>query len=1190
MSRKRSMAEKTGDKPGEQNKLTRAFLIIAAPVLFLLILYFAGKLFLASPYATGLVSGYLSDSLQQRVNIEGIGLSGMTVSVRGIAVSNPDGFPAGAMLRARSLSFTPNLPEILTGKRSFTLLRIEGVKVDLRKNAAGEWNCGRLLRHLTRSKERPAGEVFIRRLVILDTSLRAGDFALEKLGLTVNDLSTKGLVNSKLLLTGADQKGNPFRLAAEGRFGKDPDLRFSLDAPIFVLGSLGEMVKGNTVIDMKKGTAGLSLVVRYHSGSAIAKGHAALGHVGIVTKGQTVPMRGIMDFAAVYNAARDEARLERLSLMVNDTLKIAASGTVQHVKGVGEFSARVACEKVKLEDITALLPNGNVKDMAVRGSVTCSGLRLAGSLKNGVTSGGGEFSLRDVAAVKDGRTVFEGLSSDILVSRAAHGWNLGGTLSMKQRTAMFPLENLEARFTARFSNGFSPLSVEIPALKAGMNGVPVEGELTFTPDALEPYRGTLYAKNVPLSAFKQLVDKHHIDISSGTADITIRGAGQGPASFAGELNARMSAMKGKVSGKDCSLRDGEVTSRFSRYHGGVTAKGNVRVDGGTYSTKNFSGSSSFLLADGKFVLAGGKAVLDGTNVRYADINGTLPSRETGPEGMRYPFAFVFTGLEVVHGEVRVRDVSGKVAATFTPGAEAGRLTGNATLNLPSVSLRGQSVGSLNARVVMSRDGSAVSIDGAILDGTVSSVVKLDTYFPRKRVTFTGKLQNAQAGRLSSLYSRPLPVFASGGRITVDLEGNWSEETGVRCGIKGYGNDVTLVTKSGKPFVEGAGLTLDADVAGTGFTVNEAAVTRGNGVALKIAGSMIDAAKPARKGKFSIRMDTTHVASLVPAVANILPKPMQQAYAGGNLAMGGTLAVDGGKILLDGTMKFDDVHFDFTSQRVNISGINGDLPFSLYLAGADVERPSDPLIFSKANYKVLVEALRRKAIRVANGPLLRIGKVQFGHLETGDLSLRIQSGKGLTEISSIESSLYGGKVIGKGYMVYDKGLRYDVDLLISDMSLRRFCNSYPNLKGYISGQLDGIISLYGEEGGLSNMLGFVDLWAHTGKGEKMLVSKEFLQRLAGKKLKGFFFRDDRPYDRGEISAYLQDGYLTFEHLDLSHTNLLGMNDLNVSVAPVQNRIGLKHLFDSIRQAAARGKPSAGQPPVEPPVEPDLKWLE
>jgi hypothetical protein len=116
---------------------------------------------------------------------------------------------------------------------------------------------------------------------------------------------------------------------------------------------------------------------------------------------------------------------------------------------------------------------------------------------------------------------------------------------------------------------------------------------------------------------------------------------------------------------------------------------------------------------------------------------------------------------------------------------------------------------------------------------------------------------------------------------------------------------------------------------------------------------------------------------------------------------------------------------------------------------------------------------------------------------------------------------------------------------------------------------------------------VDLWTRAGKGEEMLVSKEFLQKLAGKKLRGFFFQNDRPYDNGEIRAYLLHNYLTFEKLDISHTNFLGMKDLSVSVAPVQNRIALDHLLESIRNAAAR---SSGGEQGAPPVQTDLKWLE
>ncbi|HKZ17225.1 MAG TPA: hypothetical protein VJ161_07150 [Geobacteraceae bacterium] len=1184
------MAEEAGNRPGEKRRRVRAVWIIAAPVLFLFFLYFAGKLFLSTPYATGLISGYLSHTLQQRVDVTGIRLSGVTLSVQGVVVSNPDGFPPGALLSARSLRFTPNLPEILTGKRSLTLLQIEGLKIDLDKNAAGEWNFVRLMRHLTRPKERPAAELSIGRLVFRDVSLRVGDVALEKLALTVNDLSTKGLVNSKLLFTGADEKGNPFRIAAEGRLGKDTDIHLSFDAPNFFLGTFDEMVKGKSVIDMGKGNARLSLAVRYRSGEAVAKGYAAFDHLGIVVKQRTVPIRGVLDFSAGYSAGSDEARLDRMSLVLNDKIRVAASGTVRHVKGEKEFSAGISCNEISLRQIAAFLPKETIKDMSVNGSVTCRDLRLAGNRAKGITSGGGKFSLRNGEAVNGCRTLFQGLSSDVVVSRVSRGWKLGGALSMRAPTDMLPMENLDARFIGRFSDAFRPLSVEIPALKAKLKGVPVHGELTFSPKARDPYRGTLYAKNVPLAAFNELIGRKDIVFSSGTVDLTMRGTGRGPASFTGELDARLSGLEGKISGKDCALKDADIASRFSRSGSRVTARGKASVVGGAYAGRNFSGSFAYSLADRAFSLTGGKASLDSAGILFADISGRIPMGEAGVTGTRYPLSFTFTGLDVTAGESRIRDVSGIVSAHYATGAERGRLTGNATLTLPSVFFRGRPIGLAKANVVVSGEGAVADVKGTAFDGAFSSVAKFDPFAPRKGVSFTVALQNARAGKLTFLVPSRYPVSASDGRLTMNLDGHWSDDAGLRCGIEGSANDLALNGKGEKTLVTGAGLTFNAEVVGKNVTVKEATIRQGNDVVLKIAGNIANAPAPTREGKFSFQMETAPVSSILGAVVNLLPVPLHQANGGGGLAMRGSLEISGGKTLLEGAVKCNDVHFDFPSQKVNITGVNGDLPFSVYLAGADVERPTDPLTFSKTNYKTIVDTLRRRAKNTKNGDLLQIGKVQFGNLEAGDVRLRIQARRGLIEISSIESSLYGGTVLGKGYMVYDRGLRYDADVLISDMSLRQFCNSYPALKGYISGLLDGIISLYGEEGGLANMVGFVDLWAHAGKGEKMLVSKEFLQRLAGKKLKGFFFRDDRPYDSGEIGAYLEDGYLTFNQLNLSHTNLIGMKDLNVSVAPVQNRIGLQHLFESIRQAAARGKPAAGQPPVETPVEPDLKWLE
>ena len=183
------------------------------------------------------------------------------------------------------------------------------------------------------------------------------------------------------------------------------------------------------------------------------------------------------------------------------------------------------------------------------------------------------------------------------------------------------------------------------------------------------------------------------------------------------------------------------------------------------------------------------------------------------------------------------------------------------------------------------------------------------------------------------------------------------------------------------------------------------------------------------------------------------------------------------------------------------------------------------------------------------------------------------------------------MLGQGFFRYKRGVQYGADILIHDVSLREICNSYPAIKGYLSGRLDGMVSLYGEGKALNDVSGIVELWTRSIKGEKMLVSKEFLQKLAGKKLKGIFFRKDRSYDRGEIEVFLENGYLTFETLDISHTNFLGIRDLSVSVAAVQNRISLDQLFTAIKEAAARGKATeGGAAPAAAPPATEFKWEE
>jgi hypothetical protein len=276
--------------------------------------------------------------------------------------------------------------------------------------------------------------------------------------------------------------------------------------------------------------------------------------------------------------------------------------------------------------------------------------------------------------------------------------------------------------------------------------------------------------------------------------------------------------------------------------------------------------------------------------------------------------------------------------------------------------------------------------------------------------------------------------------------------------------------------------------------------------------------------------------------------------------------------------------EIPSQKIAVTGIEGTIPFSLEFPRQKTAPEPAPLRYSRENYPKLVEALSHPN---GSGSRITIGTSRYGALETGKISLLLTATNGVMRISPIEAALYDGTLIGNGYLILKDTPEYGANILLRDVSLKHLCDSFPSIQGYITGRVDGIVSLKNVQGGLKQLTGYVNLWTRSGKGEKMMVSKEFLQKLAGKKLRGFFFQNDRPYDNGEISAFLLNNYLTFEKLDISHTNFLGMKDLSVSVVAVQNRISLDHLLESIRNAAARGK---GGDQSAPPIQTDLKWLE
>ncbi len=1177
--------DKTASKPWWRGKSSFAVKCTFLTVSILLILYLAVKIFLSSSYAAGLASDYLSGILHQRVVVSGLTLSGTTFSLNGIAISNPEGFPAGKLLDARSLSVAPDITQMIAGKRTLALLRVAGMKVELQKNTAGEWNFSELVRFLSRKKKKPAAELVINRLIIRDSTMKIGDYSLEKLALTLKDFSTKGLADSKLVIRGNDEKGNPFRMDAEGRLGNDPDMHLSLEAPHVSTETLRLAFRGKSFLALEKGVANISLAAGYRSGVAVAKGRMEFAGLELPLKGRKPAFRGRLDFAGRYVVSHDEADLERIVLVINDRVRFDASGTVQKVRSDRKFAGELSSSRIPLSEFRIFLPPASVKDITLNGTVECRDLRLMGNGTEGITSGKGKILVRDGKAVKGGQTLFKDLSSEADIARAAGGWTLDGTLSMNARAGEIPLENVHARFASRFSDRFNPVSLEIPLLNAVLMGVPVHGMLSYSPKMREPYTGKLSVKNARLTSLNKLVSLKNIHFVSGTADLTVWGNGKGLSSFGGKMDARIRGLKGHISGKDCALKDAEITSHFSRSGAGLSAKGRFSADGGIFAGKDFSGKFGWSLAGDKLKLSDGAFGFDRARARFAAISGRLPVREKARDRVRYPLELAFSGMDLTMGETVVKDISGRVSGAISPGS--GRLTGSTSLVLSSVNYRRRHIGSMRIKATMSGEKAVVETEGTALGGSFSSEVKLDPFSPAKGFSFKGKLAAAQALGLSGVLPDSFKLDFPSGKISTSFDGNWSDETGLRLGLEGSGSGLSVAVKGWKTVLSGANVEFRTDIEGKDLTIKEAVIGKGDAVALKIAGTVANVASRSRKGVLSLALGTVPVNSLLDTFANILPRALQEADGGGNFGAQGSLGFDSGKVLLEGNAKFENARLDIPSQKMSLSGLDGSLPFSAYLAGSGIEKPSTDANFTRENFQSLLKSLGREA---KGGSSLKIGKASFGALETDGILMKIRAEKGRIEITSVESALYNGTVLGKGWFVYDRGPNYGLDLLINNLSLRSFCLSYPAVKGYISGLLDGIISIYGGKGGLPDLIGYIDLWTREGKGEEMLVSKEFLQKLAGRNLKGFFFRDDRPYDHGEISAYLMDGYVTFEKLDISHTNFFGMKDLNVSVAPVQNMIGIDHLLQTIREAAARGKPAVGGAPKETPAQPDINWLQ
>jgi hypothetical protein len=715
-------------------------------------------------------------------------------------------------------------------------------------------------------------------------------------------------------------------------------------------------------------------------------------------------------------------------------------------------------------------------------------------------------------------------------------------------------------------------------------GIPVRGQFRYIPSLKTPFSIACTAEGA-LSMLNARLTQPVINFTSGIGKAAVRLSGTSVRNFAGSVTAEVSSAAGTVSGKSFSLRDGRLTSDLRKSGGRLSAAGALTQSEGLVQGKKLGVSLDYSIADEILAVGNGNFAWGGTKVVIASATLRLPLENEKGDKSGFPLVAAFTGGGIRDGDVSVAGIAGRFNGRLLSGTPNRRLEGTADLALQSLSIRGKHAASLSGRAIFSGTGATANIKGESLGGTFDAVIRGDIFSRKQATSFSVRLQDQRLENVQGFLPPGTLPQLSGGSAHLSLSGTYARHTGLSCTLSGAGNGISLAGEGRKTLLSDIGMTIDSRIAGESLFVKEAVLTLGQGVTARIAGNVERYASSNRKGSFTFTLPSSRITTLLDASANALPRNLQEAVCEGTCSLEGMAVISGHNLQVHGGIALEAASLEIPSQKISVTGISGTVPFSLLIPSKGVSRKSYDVSYSRENYPKLLGTL---AGTPGTGNRFNIGRLRFGALEMGPMTFFLTADQGVTEIVSIEGALYDGRLLGRGFILYKSGFEYGTDLLLDDLSLQRFCESFPAIRGYISGRVDGVISLLNVKGGNGGgPAGYVNLWTRGSKGEKMSVSKEFLQKLAGKKLRGFLFTNDRAFDTGEISAFLRNGYLTFERLDISHTNFIGMKDLSVTVVPVQNRISLEHLLDSIRQAAARSK-SGSQ--GEAPVQTDLKWLE
>lgn len=1186
-----------GDKGTTNRNLKKAAkllsLLLASVLCLLLLFVLAFRIYLSTSFPAPQLSRLVTSSLKQDFSVQEMQLVGPRLVLKKVRLKNPAGFSQENLFSADAVTIVPRWLDLLLGRQRFQSISVEKGKLDLEKNSAGTWNFAALQQRLAErrppEKKRPAVETFIDRLQIRDGAVSVQGEELNGISLQLFNLATGGSLQARVELAFEDGGRNRYSLKGTARPGKDAALDLTLAAPSLSLKNLANVLKLKDPLLLQDARGALQANAVLVQGELRGSAVFSFSKIQLPGAAARFPVAGSLNLNGTYSLDDDTARLREATLSVDRLARLHAAGSVRHVKKERQFSLLAEMDQADLAMLNILLAEPRRARLLLGGRVRCQSLRIEGDA-TGLKSAAGTLQLSDGSLAREGQLLVSGLSGRVeLAEKGPAVVATGRVTAPRDNKAL--VESLELPFSVTLSRTLKPMRAETRALSARAMGTTVAGRVAFDATKKDPLSADIDFATATLPELNRLIRRYGVEASSGAASGTLELAGSGAQDFGASARMRLSNFKGRRGGDSLGLKSGALAAKVQRRGGGLQAQGDAQLNDLAFNGKSGDASFGYRVVDRRIQLTGAKAEFAGTRVSVSSLTAQVPARSQAGNVSRYPLVADAEGVAVRQGEMEFANLSGRLRGNLATDAREKWLEGTAEFSSRAVSWQGTELQAAVLHATFNRGGGQGSLAGELLGGELTGQFALNPFAPGAGATFQAALAGARAAHVSRFLPKGASLRPTAGALDLHLAGSYSSRDGVACRFDSRGSGIAVADGRGRSALSGAAVSLSGALAGGTVTLKEGTFSPGEGAVLKAKGEIARAFSAQRRGALLFSVDETAVHALVDSLINLMPPMVQEASLDGKVGLDGKVELGEGRALVEGVVSAKKVRVEVPSQKLVVAAIDGKIPFSLDLGAKHALPPRDAMEFSRENFSRVLAKLRDTPGR---GEVVTVGKVVLGTLELGEMTLHLSAANGLTEISSLRTTLYEGAILGKGYLAMQDKLTYRGDLLVNGLSMKSICRTL-NMQGYIAGRVDGVISLHGGGGGMAGMTGFVDLWAREGAGEKMLVSKEFLQTLAKQKLSGFFLSSDRRYDEAEIRATLEDGDLSFNTLKIVHTNLLGVRDLNVTIAPSQNRIALNHLLESIKEAALRGKPAAGEgepkeAPVKPEVVPEFKWEE